>query len=209
MGLYANHILPRVIDLVMRNKDAARLRAEWIPKARGDVLELGIGSGLNLRFYSSEVKRVYGVDPSTKLQEMARARAEKVSLDVEFFTQSAEEALPLGPRSIDSVVVTWSLCSIPNPSRALAQLKRVLKAEGRLIFLEHGRAADPGVVVWQDRITPIWKRIGGGCHLNRQVDSLIREAGFQISELTTGYLPGPRPMTYTYQGSAHLSPGPA
>ena len=209
MGLYANHILPRVIDLVMRNKDAARLRAEWIPKARGDVLELGIGSGLNLRFYSSEVKRVYGVDPSTKLQEMARARAEKISFDVEFLTQSAEEMLPLDPRSIDTVVVTWSLCSIPNPSRALAQVKRVLKAEGRVIFLEHGRAADPGVVVWQDRITPIWKRIGGGCHLNRQVDSLIREAGFRISELTTGYLPGPRPMTYTYRGFAQLSPGAA
>jgi len=209
MGLYAKYVLPRVIDIVMRNKDAARLRSEWIPKARGEVLEVGIGSGLNLRFYSSEVKRVYGVDPSLELQEMARVRAEKISLDVEFFTQSAEEVLPLGPRSIDTVVVTWSLCSIPNPSRALAQLKRVLKAEGRLIFLEHGRAADPGVVVWQDRITPIWKRIGGGCHLNRQVDSLIREAGFQISELTTGYLPGPRPMTYTYQGSAHLSPGPA
>ncbi len=108
----------------------------------------------------------------------------------------------LADASIDTVVITWALCSIPNAPRALQQMKRVLKESGRLIFLEHGRAPDPGIAVWQDRITPLWKRIGGGCHLNRKIDDLITAAGFRITDLKTYYLPGPRPMTYTYQGVA-------
>ena len=203
MGFYAKYVLPRLIDLAMRNKDTARLRAEWIPHARGEVLEIGIGSGLNLPFYSTEVQRVYGVDPSLELQQMARKRALVNPVQVEFLSQSAEEPLPLAKETIDTVVVTWTLCSIPNPTEALQQAKRVLKPSGRLIFVEHGRSSDPGVVAWQDRITPAWKRIGGGCHLNRKIDDLITGAGFQIVELRTNYLPGPRPMTYTYQGFAH------
>ena len=203
MGFYAKYILPRLIDLAMRNKDTARLRAEWIPHAQGEVLEVGIGSGLNLPFYSPEVRRVYGVDPSLELQQMALNRAGKSPVEVEFLPQSAEEPLPLPNASIDTAVVTWTLCSIPNPSEALQQAKRVLKPTGRLIFVEHGRSSDPSVVVWQDRITPVWKQIGGGCHLNRKIDDLITGAGFQIVELRTNYLPGPRPMTYTYQGFAH------
>ncbi len=203
MGFYAKHVLPRLIDIAMRNKDTARLRAEWIPHARGEVLEIGIGSGLNLEFYSPEVQRVYGVDPSAELQQMARKRVGKSPVEVEFLSQSAEEPLPLPNASIDTAVVTWTLCSIPNPSEALQQAKRVLKPTGRLIFVEHGRSSDPSVVVWQDRITPMWKQIGGGCHLNRKIDDLITGAGFQIVELRTNYIPGPRPMTYTYQGFAH------
>jgi ubiquinone/menaquinone biosynthesis C-methylase UbiE len=168
------------------------------------VLEVGIGSGLNLPFYSPEVTRVYGVDPSVELGRLARRRAAAGSTKVEFLLQTAEEELPLANASMDTVVVTWTLCSIPNALSALQEMKRVLKPGGRLIFLEHGRAPDPGVRVWQNRLTPFWKRIGGGCHLNRKIDELITEAGFQISELTTGYLPGPRPMTYTYQGFAQL-----
>ena len=188
----------------MRNKDTTRLRAECVPQARGEVLEIGIG-GLNLPFYSSDVQRVYGIDPSVELQRMAKKRVSAVPFEVEFVRQSAEEPYPIGDSSIDTVVVTWTLCSIPNPAPALQQMKRVLKASGHLIFVEHGHAADPRVVVWQDRITPVWKRIGGGCHLNRKIDELIRAAGFQISELKTFYLPGPRPMTYTYQGLAQVS----
>ena len=186
----------------MRNKEAARLRADWIPRARGEVLEVGIGSGLNLPFYSPEVQRVYGVDPSIELQRMARQRAAAAPIKVEFLLQSAEEPLPLTAASIDTAVVTWTLCSIPNAAQALQEMKRVLKATGRLIFVEHGRAADAGVVAWQDWLTPFWKRIGGGCHLNRKIDELITAAGFQMVELKTCYLPGPRPMTYTYQGLA-------
>jgi ubiquinone/menaquinone biosynthesis C-methylase UbiE len=202
VGFYAHHILPRITDLAMRNKESARLRAVWIPRARGEVLEVGIGSGLNLSFYSSEVQRVYGVDPSIELQRKARQRAADSPTKVEFLSQSAEAPLPLTRASIDTVVVTWTLCSIPNAAQALQEMKRVLKSNGCLIFLEHGRAPDPGVVTWQDRLTPLWKRIGGGCHLNRKIDDLITAAGFQIVELRTGYLPGPRPMTYTYQGFA-------
>jgi ubiquinone/menaquinone biosynthesis C-methylase UbiE len=202
LGFYAKYLLPRIIDRGMRNKETARLRAEWVPRARGEVLEVGIGSGLNLPFYSSDVQRLYGVDPSTELQEMARRRAETAPVKVEFLSQSAEQRIPLASASIDTAVVTWSLCSIPNASQALQQVRRVLKADGRLIFLEHGRAPDPGVVEWQDRITPFWKRVGGGCHLNRKIDELITTAGFHIVEMKTGYLPGPRLMTYTYQGFA-------
>src|SRR5713226_8685045 len=153
MGFYAQYVLPRLIDLSMRNKDAARLRADWIPHARGEVLEIGIGSGLNLPFYSREVRRVYGVDPSLELQRMARKRAAAGRLPVEFLAQSAEQPLPLPDASIDTVVVTWTLCSIPDVSPALQQMRRVLKPSGRLIFLEHGRATDPRVVAWQDRLT--------------------------------------------------------
>ncbi len=204
MGFYAKYVLPRLIDVAMRNQETARLRAAWIPHARGDVLEVGIGSGLNLPFYSPEVQRVYGVDPSVELGRLARERAAGGSTRVEFLSQSAEEPLPLANASMDTVVLTWTLCSIPNAPNALREMKRVLKPSGRLIFLEHGRAPDPGVAVWQDRLTPFWKRFTGGCHLNRRVDELITEAGFQIADLKTCYLPGPRPMSYTYQGFAQL-----
>ena len=202
MGFYAQYVLPRLIDLSMRNKDAARLRADWIPHARGEVLEIGIGSGLNLPFYSREVRRVYGVDPSVELQRMARKRVAAGRLPVEFLSQSAEEPLPLPDASVDTVVVTWTMCSIPNVEQALQQMKRVLRPAGRLIFLEHGRSPDPSVVAWQDRLTPLWKTFTGGCHLNRKVDELVAAAGFHITQLKTCYMPGPRPMTYTYQGFA-------
>jgi len=205
MGLYAKYVLPRFIDLAMRNPETALLRAEWLPRARGDVLEVGIGSGLNLPFYSSQVRRVYGLDPSIELQRIARERALGGSVEVEFLSQSAEDPVPLVDRSIDTVVITWSLCSIANGPKALQQIKRVLRADGRLIFVEHGRAPDPGVAAWQDRLTPVWKRIGGGCHLNRKIDEMIETAGFRITELKTCYLRGPRPMTFTYQGFAHLT----
>jgi ubiquinone/menaquinone biosynthesis C-methylase UbiE len=202
MGFYAKHILPRLIELAMKNKEMARLRAAWIPQARGDVLEVGIGSGLNLSFYSSDVQRICGVDPSVELQRIARERAAAIPFPVEFLPQSAETSLPLPNGSIDTAVLTWTLCSIPNPAEALHEIRRVLSPSGRLVFVEHGRAPDPRVVVWQDRLTPAWKRIGGGCHLNRKIDEMIRAAGFQMIDLKTTYLPGPKAMTYTYQGIA-------
>jgi SAM-dependent methyltransferase len=204
MALYRKYVLPRLIDFAMRNKESTRLRAEWVPRAYGEVLEVGIGSGLNLAFYSPQVRHLYGVDPSAELQEMARRRTAGRSLSVEFLSQSAEEPLPLPNCSIDTVVMTWALCSIPDPLKALGQIKRVLRPNGRVIFVEHGRAPDSGVATWQDRLNPVWRRIGGGCHLNRKVDGLFEQAGFQIDELRTEYLPGPRPMTYTYQGFAHV-----
>lgn len=186
----------------MRNKDAARLRAQWVPHARGEVLEVGMGSGLNLPFYSHEVERVHGVDPSLELQRIARERAANTPIKLEFLLQSAEARLPLADASMDTVLVTWTLCSIPDPLRALHEMNRVLKANGRLIFVEHGHSPDPGVARWQERLTPAWRRFTGGCHLNRKIDELLTDARFRIAELRTCYLPGPRPMTYTYQGFA-------
>jgi ubiquinone/menaquinone biosynthesis C-methylase UbiE len=206
VGIYAKYVLPRIIDLSMRNKETARVRGDWVSHARGDVLEIGIGSGLNLPFYSREVVRVYGVEPSPELQKLARKRSVGKAIDVELFSQSAENPIPLRDQSVDTIVMTWTLCSIADPHRALRQMKRVLKPSGRLIFVEHGRAPDSGVATWQDRLTPLWKHIGGGCHLNRRIDDLILKAGFVIDELRTTYLPGPRPMTFTYQGFAHVTP---
>lgn len=205
MGLYAQHVLPRFIDLAMKNKETAQLRSAWLPHARGVVLEVGIGSGLNLPFYSSQVRQVYGVDPSVELQRLARKRLPNGPIEIEFLTQSAENHLPLTAESVDTVVCTWTLCSIPDAPKALHQMRRVLKADGRLIFLEHGRAPDPGVAAWQDRLTPVWKRVSGGCHLNRRVDELIAAAGFQITDLRTCYLRGPRSITFTYQGFAQVA----
>jgi len=203
MGLYAKYFVPRLIDFAMRsNKDVAHLRAAWIPQARGEVLEIGIGSGLNFPHYSQEVQRVYGVDPSLELQRMARERIAAARFPVEFLAQSAEQPLPLPDASIDTVVVTWTLCSIPDAAPALLQMRRVLKPSGCLIFLEHGRAAEPRVAAWQDRLTPIWRRFTGGCHLNRKMDDLIAAGGFRITELRNFYLPGPRPMSFMYQGLA-------
>jgi ubiquinone/menaquinone biosynthesis C-methylase UbiE len=202
MGLYAKYVLPVLIDLSMRNKDIAPLRSTWVPLARGEVLEVGIGSGLNLPYYSPEVQRVYGVDPSLELQRIARERTSGGRIPVEFLAQSADKPLPLPDASVDTVVVTWTLCSIPDVSPALQQMRRVLKPDGRLIFIEHGRSTDPRVAAWQERLTPLWRRFTGGCHLNRKVFDVITAAGFRIDKLETAYLPGPRPLTFTYQGVA-------
>jgi ubiquinone/menaquinone biosynthesis C-methylase UbiE len=201
MGLYARFVLPRLINLAMRNKEAARVRAKIIPGASGTVLEIGIGSGLNLPFYTDAVKHLYGVDPSPQLLKMARAKVATVPFPVEFLTQSAER-LPLADHAVDTAVVTWSLCSIPDARAALREMRRVLKPEGKLIFVEHGLAPDPRVQTWQHRLNPLWRRLAGGCNLIRKMDDLIQSAGFSIREVHTEYLPGPRPMTYTYEGFA-------
>lgn len=202
LGFYARHILPRLIDAAMKNEESTRLRKSWIPQARGEVLEIGMGSGLNLPFYPAAVQHVYGVEPSIELQRMARERVLKTHIKVDFLTQPAEVSLPLADASVDTVVSTWTLCSIPNTIDALQEMKRVLKPGGSFVFLEHGRAPDLRVVAWQDRLTPLWKRFTGGCHLNRKMDDLITAAGFKIDNLKTFYLPGLRPMTFTYQGVA-------
>jgi len=174
MSFYARRVLPHIINLAMKNKDLTRLRGAWVPQARGEVLEVGIGSGLNLPFYSSEVARVYGIEPSVALQEMARRRAAVGRTKVEFLSQSAEEVLPLADKSVDTIVMTWTLCSIPDAPRALAQMKRVLKADGRLLFIEHGRSPDAGVVAWQDRLTPVQRRLAG------EILGRIEARGFDV-----------------------------
>ncbi len=202
MGFYAKHILPHVIDLAMRKPAATRLRAEWIPRARGGVLEVGIGSGLNLPFYTDRVRRVYGLDPSAELQQMAQTRATGLPFQVEFMRQPAERPIPLLSGTIDTVVLTWTLCSVDDPGLALDEIRRVMKTDGRLVFIEHGSAPDIRVRTWQHRMTPWWKRLAGGCHLNRQVRTVLAHNGFECLDCEDGYLPGPRPLMFTYRGVA-------
>jgi ubiquinone/menaquinone biosynthesis C-methylase UbiE len=201
MGFYQDQIVPLLINWSMRQKNLAAYRARVIPAAEGRVLEIGIGSGLNLPFYSRNVARVIGLEPSPRLLAMARRvkRAGNGSLE---FIEGSAEAIPLADASVDTVVTTWTLCSIPDALRALRDVRRVLRPRGRLLFVEHGRAPDPNVIWWQDRLTPAWKRLGGGCHLNRAIGTLIEGAGFQFDRLQTGYMRGPKPMTFMYEGSA-------
>jgi len=199
MGFYQNQIVPILTDLAMRQRDLAAYRV--IRAASGSVLEIGVGSGLNLPFYSSNVRHLIGLDPSPKLLSMARRNSSANFAPIELIEGSAE-AIPLERGSVDTVVTTWTLCSIPNAEHVLLEMHRVLKPAGRLLFVEHGRAPQPNVCWWQDRLAPIWKRLGGGCHLNRAIKILIEDAGFQFDRIDTGYMRGPKPMTFMYEGSA-------
>jgi ubiquinone/menaquinone biosynthesis C-methylase UbiE len=208
MSFYDTWILPPIIDVVMRQKHLARYRAEVVGQAQGRVLEIGVGSGLNLRYYGEKVEQVVGLDPSPRLLELARQRAAKISLPVELVLGSAT-AIPLADVSIDTVVMTWTLCSIPDAGAALRETRRVLKADGRLLFVEHGLAPEASVERWQHRLTPFWRRLAGGCHLNRKMDVLMQSAGFDLTQLQTEYAPGPRPMSFMYHGCACRVHAPA
>jgi ubiquinone/menaquinone biosynthesis C-methylase UbiE len=201
MSLYQRRILPYVVHLSMRQANFTAYRKRIAPMAEGRVLEIGVGSGLNLPFYTESATQLIGLDPSSKLLSMAAHTVARVGGPVELVEGSAE-AIPLESKSIDTVVITWTLCSIPDVTAALGEMRRVLKTDGRLLFTEHGRSPDADVRRWQDRLTPLWKRIGGGCHLNRPVRELIEQSGFRIERLETGYMKGPKPMTFMYEGCA-------
>jgi ubiquinone/menaquinone biosynthesis C-methylase UbiE len=201
MGFYEQHILPRLIDAVMRQQRLTEYRRRVLSEAEGRVLEIGVGSGLNFPFYASTTPQAIGLDPSPRLLSMADRARSGARCRVELLEGSAE-AIPLEDRSVDTVVATWTLCSVPNVARALAEIRRVLSPSGRLLFVEHGRSPDASVRQWQDRLTPFWRRVAGGCHLNRPVSELIEDAGFRIERLQTGYMKGPRPMTFMYEGRA-------
>jgi ubiquinone/menaquinone biosynthesis C-methylase UbiE len=156
---------------------------------------------VNLPIYGAQVAEVVGLEPSPRLIAMARRVADRASAPVTLMTGSAE-SLPLDTASVDTVVTTWTLCSIPDALRALSEMRRVLRDDGQLLFVEHGLAPEPGVRAWQNRLTPLWRRFSGGCHLNRPIRSLIDTGGFQVTQLETGYMKGPRPMTYIYEGRA-------
>ena len=201
MSFYQRRILPHLINLAMRNRDLLPYRRRLISAAEGRTLEIGIGSGLNLPFYPREVREIIGLDPSPELLAMTRQAADQISSPVTLLDASAE-AIPLDDRSVDTVITTWTLCSIPGAFQALSEMRRVLKPGGHLLFVEHGRAPDASIRKWQDWLTPAWKRIGGGCHLNRPIQTMIESAGYQFTELETGYIKGPNPMTYLYHGRA-------
>jgi ubiquinone/menaquinone biosynthesis C-methylase UbiE len=200
MGFYNDVILPKVCDLAMRNKQLRPYRERVIGAAEGRVLEIGIGSGRNLPFYRPQVTELLALEPSPQLTEMAR-HVRHPDMPVNFVEASAE-AIPLDDRSVDTVVTTWTLCSIPDAAMALTEMRRVLRPSGKLLFVEHGMAPDKNVRRWQDWLTPVWKRISGGCHLNRPISAMIESAGFRIDRVETGYMPGPKAMTFMYEGSA-------
>jgi len=206
LGCYERRILPRLIDLGMRQKQLAALRERVVGEAQGQVLEVGIGSGRNLPFYRRDVDRVLGVDPSEALLAMARPHTAWTPFPVQL-RQAAAEELPLDDRAVDTVVMTWTLCSVADPLRALSEIRRVLRPGGSLLFIEHGRAPEPRLERWQDRLTPLWRRVAGGCHLNRPIDRLIEQSGLRLTDLDTGYLiAGPRPWTFHYRGRAARGP---
>ncbi|MGP1678402.1 MAG: class I SAM-dependent methyltransferase [Burkholderiales bacterium] len=199
---YDRHILPYLLEIVCGVKSVRRQREKVVPLAEGRVLEVGIGTGLNLQHYDrSKVTKIVGLDPALHLHRLALKRIARTGLEVELVGLSAEN-ITFGDASFDSVLVTYTLCTIPDPLAALKQMRRVLMPGGRLIFCEHGRAPDAGVSRWQDRLTPYWKKVAGGCHLNRDVPALLLEAGFECKPVQAMYLPGPRPLTYNFWGVA-------
>lgn len=202
MGLYSRHILPRVIHFSCGLKPNMRQREKVVPRARGRVLEVGIGSGLNLPFYDpANVSKVWGLDPAPEMTRIAEKAARSLPFEVEFIGLPGDE-IPLEDCSVDTVVVTYTLCTIPDTTAALRQMSRVLRPGGELLFCEHGAAPDARVRRWQDRLNPLWKRVGGGCNLNRQIPALIEAGGFRIKSLDTMYIPGWRPASFNFWGIA-------
>ncbi|MEK0085072.1 class I SAM-dependent methyltransferase [Benzoatithermus flavus] len=202
MGFYTRVIVPRLIHRAMREEMLLPLRQRVLQGVAGRVLEIGVGSGLNLPLYGRGVTSLQAVDPSPYLLGLARRTAGWLPFPVILLEQSAEH-LPLPDASIDTAVVTWALCSIPDPLAALREVRRVLAPGGQLRFLEHGLSSVPELARWQQRLTPLWRRLAGGCHLDRRIDRLLERAGFSIEQMETGHLlPGPRLLTFHYLGSA-------
>jgi ubiquinone/menaquinone biosynthesis C-methylase UbiE len=198
--------LPALIDLAMGADRLKAHRRKTIGAASGLVLEIGVGSGRNLPLYGSAVDHVCAIDPSAELLRLARNRIADVSVPVSLVRGSAEQ-IPFANEVFDTIVTTWTLCSIPNPVAALIEMRRVLKPGGNLVFVEHGLSPEFRVARWQHRLTPCWKRLAGGCHLDRKIDDLIRSTGFRLGDIETHYMDGPKLMTFMYQGQAILESG--
>ena len=203
MSLYDKYVLPKFLNCACGSKPVARQRKKVVPLAEGKVLEVGIGSGLNLPFYDkSKIDELWGLDPSEELSEMARKVAESEHMEVNFISSGAEE-IPLPDDHFDSVLVTYTMCTIPEVIRANGEIRRVLKNGGKMIFCEHGEAPDENIRKWQKRINPIWGKFAGGCNINRKIPSLIEDSGFDIIELEEMYLPStPKIAGYNYWGYA-------
>jgi len=203
MGFYEDQVLPRVIDVLLGTKRLGRLRERVAAQLDGEVLEIGFGSGRNVPYYPPAVIRVRAVDPATVGRKLAEKRVAASAVPVEYVGLDGED-LPLDDDSVDHVLTTWTLCTIPDVARALDEVARVLRPGGSLHFLEHGRSPDAKVVKWQDRMTPLQRRIGGGCHLNRPIDRLLDASPLEVGRLEHYYLAGPKSFGYMYEGVASL-----
>jgi ubiquinone/menaquinone biosynthesis C-methylase UbiE len=203
MNLYDEYFLPHFINCACGMKAIERQRAKMVPMAKGKVLEIGMGSGLNLKHYNAEqVDMLWGLEPSAGMRRKAQANLEKSSIQVEWLDLPSE-SIPLDDNSVDTVVLTYTLCTIDDWRAALLEMKRVLKPDGQLVFSEHGQAPDESVQKWQTRVNPIWKKLAGGCNLNRDIPTLIESVGFKIDQLEQCYVKGPKIATYQYFGTAH------
>ena len=203
MSLYDKYVLPKFLNCACGSKPVARQRKKVVPLAEGKVLEVGIGSGLNLPFYDkSKIDELWGLDPSEELSEMARKVADSEQMEVNFISSGAED-ISLPDDHFDSVLITYTMCTIPEVIRANGEIRRVLKNGGKMIFCEHGEAPDENIRKWQKRINPIWGKFAGGCNINRKIPSLIEDSGFDIIELEEMYLPStPKIAGYNYWGYA-------
>ena len=203
MGLYNKYILPALINKACSQIPASKQREKVVPHAKGNVLEIGIGSGLNLPFYDSEkIEQLIGIDPSQELWNTTAINPKEIPFEFEFRKAYAED-IPADNSSFDQVLFTFTMCSIPDTSKAFEEIRRVLRPEGKLLFCEHGKAPDKNVARWQDMINPIWKRVGGGCNLNRDIKALIERNGFKIEHMDTMYIPGWKPASFNYWGAAN------
>ena len=202
---YEKFVLPKVLDVCCSTKPITYQRNKIVPNAEGTILEIGIGSGLNIPYYQkSNIKKIYGLDPSPELCEMSKKAAHNNDIKIDFLIECAEE-IKLPSQSIDTVLITYTLCSIPNPNDALKEMKRVLKHDGKILFCEHGAAPDLNVFKWQNRINPLWGKLFGGCNINRDIPSIILNSGFKINNLEQMYLPStPKIVGYNYWGSATI-----
>lgn len=201
MGIYSGQILPRITDMALAGREFAAIRGRVAAGLAGDVLEIGFGSGRNVPYYPRDVRLVRAVDPATAGRKLAAGRVAASPVPVEYVGLDGQ-ALPLDTASIDYVLVTWTMCTIPDIGSALAEIRRVLRPGGELHFAEHGRSPDPKVARWQDRLTPLQRRIFGGCHLNRPIDRLITQAGLSLTRLDNFYMKGPKPPGYIFEGIA-------
>lgn len=203
MGFYDRHILPRLLNSAMSTKPITYQRKKVVPRCEGRVLEIGFGSGHNLPFYdAAKVSHIWALEPAAEMRARAADRVAQSPIALEFLDLPGER-ISLGDEAADTVLVTYTLCTIPDVHKALGEMRRVLKPSGRMIFCEHGEAPDAGVKRWQERLTPLWKAIGGGCHLGRPIPSLIADAGFRVEGMETMYLPGtPRFAGFNYWGNA-------
>lgn len=202
MNLYDRYVMPLLIDAGCGLKDIQAQRALLLPRAKGKVLEIGIGTGRNLEFYDpAKLTSLQGLDPAPQMNGKAQQRARAAGLNVELITLSAEQ-IAAPDASYDTVVCTFTLCTIPDPVTALRQMRRVLKPGGELLFCEHGRSPEASVQRWQDRLTPWWKPLAGGCHLNRDVRAMLRDGGFVPTQIESNYLNGPKPLVYVTRGVA-------
>ena len=198
---YERNVLPWLIDFACGMKSVSQQRMKVIPQAQGRVLEIGLGTGLNLPFYDTgRVQELVGVEPSLTMHHLAMKRSRAAGIPVELVGIGAER-LPLADHVFDTVVSTYTLCTIPDPVLALRELRRVLAPGGRLLFSEHGKAPDESVRRWQARIQPFWSPLAGGCMLDRDIPAILKEAGFD-AQVESMYIPGPRIASYHYWGEA-------